>query len=61
MLALPIMWEYGECGTCVCVCGGVGGGGGRKWLGGLFQEGWSCVMYVCIMSMGSLCRWKVQV
>ena len=40
-LGFRILWEHGECWTCVCVgCGGVGGGLG------LSLEGWGGVMYV---------------
>ena len=42
MWALPILWEHGECGTCVCVVlrrlsGGIGSGPRRM--------GWC---YVCV-------------
>ena len=48
---------------CLCFgCGGVGGVGG-EWVGGLDQgrERWGGVMYVCGVSLDSLCRWQVQV
>ena len=37
--------------------------GGDCMGGGLDQglRGWSCVMYVCVVSLDYLCRWQVQV
>ena len=37
-------------------CGGVGGGGG-EWVVGLDQGmgGWGCVMFLCVVSLDSLC------
>ena len=46
-------------------CGGVGGrlGPASGRVGGLVQSlgGWGGVMYVCVVSLDSLCRWQVQV
>ena len=49
---------WGKWDMCLCFgCGGVGGVRG-EWVGGLGQCG---VMSVCVGSLGSLCRWQVQV
>ena len=56
--ALPILWEQGDCWTCVCVwlrwCRWGVGRGLEPGSGGV---GWC---YVCV-SLGSLCRWQVHV
>ena len=43
--------------------GSVGHVFGFRWVGGLDQglEGWDGVMSVCVVSLDSLCRYKVQV
>ena len=54
---------WGKWAMCLCFgCGGVAGVGG-EWVGGLGQGlgGWGGVMYVCVVSLDSLCRWQVQV
>ena len=48
---------------CLCFgCGSVDGVGG-EWVGSLVHGlgGWSGVMYVCAVSLVSLCLWQVQV
>ena len=53
----------GEWDIWMCIgCGGVGGIGG-EWVGDLVQDlgGWGGVMYVCVVSLESLCRWQVHV
>ena len=48
---------WGKWDMCLCFgCGGVGCVGG-EWVGGLGQglEGWGAVMYVCVVSLDSLC------
>ena len=40
-------------------CGGVGGVGG-EWVWGL-ESGTVGWFYVCVVSLNSLCRWKLQV
>ena len=43
-------------------CGGVCGVGG-EWVGTLSHGlgGWCGFMYVCVVSLDSLCRWQVQI
>ena len=48
---------WGKWDMCLCFgCGCVGCVGG-EWVGGLGQglEGWGAVMYVCVVSLDSLC------
>ena len=52
--------SWGKWDMCLCFgCGGVGG----EWVGFLGQDlgGWDSVMFVCVVSLDSLCRRQVQV
>ena len=54
---------WGVLDVCLCFgCGGVDGVSGEC-VGGLDQglEGWGGVMFVCGVSLYSLCRWQAQV